>query len=173
MLAFQVGGEVNTIELANQLHLTHPTVARYMDLLTKVFIIFPLSGYSNNLRKEISKKKKWFFYDNGIRNALIANFNTVANRNDIGQLWEQYMISERMKVNAYRNYFPQYFFWRTYDGQEIDFLELNNKQQLSATECKWQNAQVKAPVAFSEAYPNATFKVITRKNYLEWITVSQ
>jgi uncharacterized protein len=169
LLAWQVGSQVSTTELGNTLQLNKITVERYMDLLSKVFIIFPLSGYSNNLRKEVSKSKKWYFYDNGIRNALINNFSPLASRNDIGQLWEQYILSERIKHNSYREYQPQYFFWRTYDGQEIDLLELDNKQQLQAFECKWQNQQVKVPVAFSKAYPEAKFTAIHQDNYLEWI----
>jgi predicted AAA+ superfamily ATPase len=137
--------------------------------LSKVFIIFPLSGYSNNLRKEVTKSKKWYFYDNGIRNALINNFSPLQSRNDIGQLWEQYILSERMKFNSYGGHHPQYFFWRTYDGQEIDLLELDNKQHLQAFECKWQSQKVKAPAAFSKAYPEAKFTAIHQDNYLEWI----
>lgn len=170
MLAFQVGSQVSTVELGNSLQLNRQTIDRYLDLLSKVFIIYPLSGYSNNLRKEVSKSKKWYFYDNGIRNALIANFNPLHQRNDIGQLWEQYFLSERIKFNSYSNYFPQYFFWRTYDGQEIDLLELNNKQKLVALECKWKDDKTKPPPAFSKAYPKAEFNIINKDNYLDWIT---
>ena len=169
MIAWQVGSQVSTTELGNGLQLNKATVERYLDLLSKVFIIFPLLGYSNNLRKEVIKSKKWYFYDNGIRNALINNFSSLQNRNDIGQLWEQYFLSERIKFNSYRGHHPQYFFWRTYDGQEIDLLELNNKQQLQAFECKWQKQQVKVPAAFSKAYPEAKFIAIHQDNYLEWI----
>jgi predicted AAA+ superfamily ATPase len=172
MLAFQVGSQVSTVELGNSLQLNRQTVDRYLDLLSKVFIIYPLTGYSNNLRKEVTKSKKWYFFDNGIRNALIANFNPLHQRNDVGQLWEQYFLSERIKFNSYSNYFPQYFFWRTYDGQEIDLLELNNKQQLAALECKWKDNKTKAPAAFSKAYPEAEFNVINKDNYLDWITKS-
>jgi predicted AAA+ superfamily ATPase len=170
MLAFQIGSQVSTVELGNSLRLNRQTVDRYLDLLSKVFVIYPLSGYSNNLRKEVSKSKKWYFYDNGIRNALIANFNLLNNRNDIGQLWEQYILSERIKYNSYRNYFPAYFFWRTYDGQEIDLLELNNKQQLQALECKWKSGKKSAPTAFAKAYPTASFDTINNEDYLDWIT---
>jgi uncharacterized protein len=169
MLAWQVGSQVSTTELGNGLQLNKITVERYLDLLSKVFIIFPLSGYSNNLRKEVTKSKKWYFYDNGIRNALINNFSPIQNRNDIGQLWEQYILSERMKFNSYRGHHPQYFFWRTYDGQEIDLLELDNKQHLQAFECKWQDQKIKIPAAFLKAYPKAIFTAIHRDNYLEWI----
>jgi hypothetical protein len=127
-----------------------------------------LSGYSGNLRKEVTKSKKWYFYDNGIRNALINNFSPLATRNDLGPLWEQYVLAERMKYNAYHEYQPRYFFWRTYDGQEIDFLELQN-QQLKAFECKWQHQAAKKPVAFAKAYPDADFTIIDQTNYLDWI----
>lgn len=169
MLAWQVGSQVSTVELANSLQLNKGTVERYLDLLSKVFIIYPLRGYSNNLRKEITKSKKWYFFDNGIRNALIGNFSPLELRNDIGQLWEQYVLSERIKYNSYRNYQPQYFFWRTYDGQEIDFLELHNGQ-LQALECKWKQGKVKKPGAFAKAYPEAHFAIIDQDNYLDWIT---
>ncbi len=168
LLAWQVGSQVSTVELGNNLQLNKKTIERYLDLLSKVFIIYPLSGYSGNLRKEVTKSKKWYFYDNGIRNALINNFSPLASRNDIGQLWEQYILAERIKYNAYRNYQPRYFFWRTYDGQEIDFLELQN-QQLKGFECKWKNQKVKKPVAFAKAYPGAEFSIIDQTNYLEWI----
>lgn len=169
LLAWQVGSQVSTVELANNLQINKTTVERYLDLLSKVFIIYPLTGYSNNLRKEVTKSKKWYFFDNGIRNALINNFSPLSQRNDIGQLWEQYILSERIKFNRYNNYQPQYYFWRTYDGQEIDLLELNNGQ-LQALECKWKETKVKIPVAFAKAYPEANFSIINKDNYLDWIT---
>lgn len=169
LLAGQVGSQVSTVELGNRLQINKGTVERYLDLLTKVFVIFPLSGYSNNLRKEVTKSKKWYFYDNGIRNALINKFAPLHKRDDIGQLWEQYVMSERMKYNAYRKYSAQYYFWRTYDGQEIDLLEMKNGK-LQAIECKWQSSKkVKVPGAFEKAYPDADFNVIDKSNYLDWI----
>ncbi len=172
LLAFQIGSEVSTVELGKTLQLNKITVDRYLDLLAKVFIIYPLSGYSNNLRKEVSKSKKWFFYDNGIRNALINNFSPLQNRNDVGQLWEQYFLSERMKFNSYRGYDPQYYFWRTYDQQELDLIEVNNRQELTAYECKWKEKNVRIPTAFGKAYPTATFNTITLSNYLDFITAT-
>lgn len=169
MLAHQVGSQVSTVELGNRLQINKLTVERYLDLLTKVFVIYPLSGYSSNLRKEVTKSKKWYFYDNGIRNALINNFDALHKRNDIGQLWKQYVMSERMKYNAYRKHKAQYYFWRTYDGQEIDLLELKNGK-IQALECKWQSSKkVKVPAAFEKAYPDADFNVIDKNNYLDWI----
>jgi len=169
MLAWQVGSEVSTVELGNSLQLNKITVDRYLDLLSKVFIIYPLTGYSNNLRKEVSKSKKWYFSDNGLRNALINNFSALDQRNDVGQLWEQYILSERIKRNTYQGFHPQYFFWRTYDGQEIDLIESHNGK-LTAFECKWKNKMAKTPLAFAKAYPDATFTIVNQENYLDLIT---
>jgi predicted AAA+ superfamily ATPase len=169
LLAWQVGSQVSTVELGNSLQINKITVERYLDLLTKVFIIYPLMGYSNNLRKEVTKSKKWYFFDNGLRNALINNFSPLGQRNDVGQLWEQYILSERIKNNAYQGYYPQYFFWRTYDGQEIDLIESHNGK-LTAFECKWKNNQVKKPVAFGKAYPDAVYAVVNQEQYLDMIT---
>ena len=169
LLAWQVGSQVSTVELGNNLQLNKGTIERYLDLLTKVFIIYPLNGYSNNLRKEVTKSKKWYFFDNGLRNALINNFSPLSQRNDIGQLWEQYVLSERIKNNTYQGYQPQYFFWRTYDGQEIDLIESSNGK-LETFECKWKNNQAKKPVAFAKAYPNASFTVVSQENYLDVIS---
>jgi len=169
MLAWQVGSQVSTVEIGNSLQLNKITVERYLDLLSKVFIIYPLTGYSNNLRKEVTKSKKWYFFDNGLRNALINNFSPLSQRNDIGQLWEQYILGERIKNNAYKGHYPQYFFWRTYDGQEIDLLESHNGK-LHAFECKWKNNNAKKPIAFGKAYPDASFTILDQENYLDWVT---
>ena len=168
MLAYQTAHEVSETELANQLDISKNTVAKYLDLLEKVFVIFPLTGYSNNLRKEVTKSKKWFFYDTGIRNAIINNFSPLAIRQDIGQLWENYLIAERRKKITYNKLHIQTYFWRTYDQQEIDLIETTN-QQITATEIKWKPQKVKAPAGFTKAYPEANFNVIDRDNYLEWI----
>jgi uncharacterized protein len=169
LLAFQVGSQVSTVELGNTLQINKATVERYLNLLSGAFIIYPLTGYSTNLRKELTKSKKWYFFDNGIRNALISNFSIIEARNDIGQLWEQYILSERLKMNSYKSYHPQYFFWRTYDGQEIDLIELHNGK-IQALESKWKNTRTKAPAAFIKAYPDAQFAVIDQENYLEFIS---
>ncbi|WP_425430712.1 ATP-binding protein [Cecembia rubra] len=169
LLAWQVGSQVSTVELGNSLHISKDTVERYLDLLSKVFVIFPLSGYSQNLRKEVTKSKKWYFHDNGIRNALINNFSPVELRNDLGLLWEQFIITERIKRNSSKVYYPQYYFWRTYDGQEIDLLEINSHQEIQAFECKWSEKKAKIPVAFEKAYPNAKWQEINKTNYLDWI----
>jgi len=169
LLAFQCGNLVSVNELGNTLQISKNTVDRYLDLLSKVYIIFPISGYSKNLRKEITKSKKWYFYDNGIRNALINNFNILSQRNDVGQLWEQYFISERIKYNSSQLYYPQYYFWRTYDGQEIDLLEIDNYQNIKARETKWKSDKAKIPAAFAKAYPDAEFTLINQNNYLDSI----
>ncbi|MDO8967089.1 ATP-binding protein [Algoriphagus sp.] len=170
LLAFQVGSQVSTVELGNSLQLNKETVDRYLDLLSKVFVIFPLSGFSQNLRKEVSKSKKWYFYDNGIRNALINNFSPISFRNDLGQLWEQWMIIERMKFNSSKNYFPQYYFWRTYDGQEIDLLEVNSQQEIQGLEFKWGNKKSKVPVAFAKGYPEAKWDLVTKADFWVWVS---
>ena len=169
MLAWQVGSQVSTVELGNSLQLNRATVERYLDLLHKVFIIYPLTGYNNNLRKEVTKSKKWYFFDNGIRNALINNFSQLHQRNDVGQLWEQYILSERIKNNSYKSYHPEYFFWRTYDGQEIDLIESYNGK-LHGFECKWKISRAKKPIAFGKAYPDAEFTLVNQDNYLQWLT---
>jgi hypothetical protein len=169
LLAFQVGSQVSTVELGNSLQINKETVDRYLDLLSKVFIIYPLGGFSQNLRKEVSKSKKWYFYDNGIRNALINNFSPLTYRNDIGALWEQWMMSERMKLNAANDYHPSYFFWRTYDGQEIDLLEIDSHQKMQGLEFKWGKANSKIPVAFTKAYPDAVWNEVSRENYFDWV----
>ncbi|MGV7107594.1 ATP-binding protein [Flavobacterium sp. U410] len=169
LIAFQVGKEVSLQELGNQLQLSKNTVERYLDLLTKVFILFKVEGFSRNLRKEITKSSRWYFFDNGIRNGIINNFNTLQNRTDIGDLWENYLASERMKKQQYHKMFRKNYFWRTYDQQELDWLE-ENADDLAGFEFKWnENKKSKIPVAFAKAYPNATFEVITKKNYLDFI----
>jgi len=168
LIAFQIGGEVSLHELAKQLQLSRNTVEKYLDLLTKVFILFKLDGYSGNLRKEVVKSSKWYFYDNGVRNAVIANLNPLNFRNDLGALWENYMISERMKYQSYSGMIVNNYFWRTYDQQEIDLVE-EREGNLFAYEMKWNESKVKIPTAWQKAYPEAQFKVITQENYFDWI----
>lgn len=169
LLAYQIGNEVSVDELGKQLGMSKNTVDRYLDLLTKVFVIYSRSGYSNNLRKEVVKSNRWYFYDNGIRNALIKNFTLPAARQDIGMLWENYICAEREKFNSYEARNVNSYFWRTYDQQEIDLVEEKNAG-LQAFEIKWKEDKVKIPVAFSKAYPEASFQVIEQKNYLQFIT---
>lgn len=170
LIAFQVGKEVSLQELGNQLQLSKNTVERYLDLLSKVFVLFKVEGYSKNLRKEITKSSRWYFYDNGIRNALINNFNPLKMRNDVGDLWENYLAAERVKNQHYKKIKTCNYFWRTYDRQELDWVE-ERGEALLGFEFKWnENKKAKIPVAFAKAYPDAGFEVITPGNYLDFIT---
>jgi len=129
LLAYQVGKEVSVHELANNLKdITRNTVEQYLDLLTKVFVIYPLGGYSNNLRKEVSKSKRWYFYDNGVRNAIIRSFNPLNMRNDVGELWENYLTTERIKHQDYAEMLVDNYFWRTYDPTKTRLGGGNRKQ---------------------------------------------
>lgn len=167
LIAFQVGSEVSYDELGKQLGMSKNTVEKYLDLLSKVFVVYRLGGFSRNLRKEVSKNGKWYYVDIGIRNAVIGNFNPLSLRQDVGLLWENYVISERVKLNNNNALNPvQYFFWRTYDGQEIDLIEESN-QKLHAFEIKWNKKTVKIPAAFANAYPDVPFSIINQENYLE------
>ena len=170
LIAFQIGKEVSVQELGNQLQLSKNTVANYLDLLSKVFIIFKVEGFSRNLRKEITKTSRWYFTDNGIRNAIINNFNTLNNRTDVGDLWENYLASERIKKQNYHKIKTNNYFWRTYDQQELDWLE-EKADDLAGFEFKWnENKKSKTPTAFAKGYPEATFEVISKQNYLDFIT---
>ncbi len=170
LIAFQIGKEVSLDELGRQLALSRNTVEKYLDLLSKVFVIYKLSGFSRNLRSEISKTNRWYFYDNGIRNALIRNFNPLAIRNDAGELWENYVLSERVKYQNYTNKQAGNFFWRTYEQQEIDWIE-ESGGKLMAYEIKWNPAKTaRVPTAWAKAYPESSFQVIHPENYLDWIS---
>lgn len=172
LLGRQVGAEVSVEELGRQLGMSKNTVDRYLDLLSKVYVIYPRSGFSANLRKEVVKSKKWYFYDNGIRNALINDFRLLAVRQDQGALWEQHFLGERLKMNHYDGATAESYFWRTYDQQEIDLVEVRN-QQIMAFECKWKKTEMKAPLAFSKAYPDAEFFTVHPGNYENWLSGSQ
>lgn len=169
LLAFQIGNEVSLNEMSNQLGIHKTTVEHYLDLLSKVFIVYSLGGYGGNLRKEVVKTRKWYFYDNGIRNAIIGDFRPLQSRNDGGVLWEQYFLSERQKFTGYKQLTPEYYFWRTYDQQEIDLIEIQGKK-LMAFETKWGRAKARIPGGFAKNYPGAIFQIINRDNYLEWIS---
>ena len=145
------------------------TVERYLDLLEKAFVIFKLSGLSRNLRKEISKSPRYFFFDNGIRNALIGNLNPLEIRDDIGILWENYVIMERIKKQEYRQMLCNSYFWRTYDRKEIDFVE-EREGRLYGYEIKWKKGSTKPPKDWLDTYDNAKHKIISGDNYLEFIT---
>lgn len=169
LLAFQVGNPVSLNELAVQLKIDVKTVGKYMDLLEKSFVIKKVGGFSRNLRKEISKKPKYYFWDNGVRNAVISQFNALADRNDAGALFENFIVSELMKKRSYEDIFNTFYFWRTYDGKEIDLIE-EGGGKLLAYEIKWsENKKVLAPKDWQSNYPEADFKVINRENYLDFL----
>jgi len=170
LIAFQVGKEVNIDELARSLKgISRNTVESYLDLLEKVFIIYKVRGFSRNLRKEVTKSNRWYFYDNGIRNAIIRNFNQLKFRNDTGELWENYLMAERMKYHSYNGKKVNSYFWRTYDQQEIDLIE-DSDGKLRAYEFKWNSKKkVKAPGAWTKTYANSTYEVVHPENYLNFI----
>ncbi|MDP4699738.1 MAG: ATP-binding protein [Saprospiraceae bacterium] len=168
LIAFQIGGEVSLQELGIQLGISKNTVEKYLDLLSKVFILHKVEGFSRNLRKEITKNSRWYFLDNGIRNAVIANFNPLQARNDIGALWENYMISERLKYQEYRRISSNNYFWRTYEQQEIDWVE-ERDGSLFGYEFKWKEEKVKIPTQWKSAYPDASFELININNFSEWL----
>jgi hypothetical protein len=168
-LAFQVGSQVSYTELGQLCGLDNKTVEKYITLLEQSYVIFRMSSFSRNLRNELKFSKKIFFFDNGIRNALISNFAQVENRTDTGALWENFLISERMKRNHYTMQWANYWFWRTKQQLEIDYIEEQNGQ-LSAYEFKWNpNAKYRQPKAFSEAYPEANFKIIHKENIEDFL----
>lgn len=167
LLAFQVGNEVSLSELGRQLGLDYKTVERYLDLFEKAFIVYNLRGFSRNLRKEITKKSKYYFLDNGVRNAIIANFNSFNLRDDVGKLWENFIFMEMIKSGSYKNRYANRYFWRTWDKKEIDYIE-EREGKLFAYEFKW-NDKAKTPKEFLATYPNAEFKTINKENYLDFI----
>jgi predicted AAA+ superfamily ATPase len=169
LLAFQVGQMVSYHELATQLQVDVKTVARYLDLLEKTFVIFRLGGLSRNLRKEISSKHKYYFYDVGIRNGIIRHFNHLTLRNDLGPLWENFLIIERLKMTDYTSFYGNRYCWRTYQGSEIDYIE-EQDSQLKAFEYKWSSGKRSdPPKEWTAAYPEASFQVITPENFLNFV----
>ena len=168
LIAFQIGGEVSLQELGKQLGISKNTVEKFLDLLSKVFILHKVEGFSRNLRKEITKNSRWYFLDNGIRNAVIANFNPIESRNDIGTLWENYMISERLKYQEYKRLSANNYFWRTYEQQEIDWVE-EREGSLFGYEFKWKESKVKIPTQWKNSYPDASFEVINMDNFNNWL----
>jgi uncharacterized protein len=169
LVAFQIGSEVSHRELATRIGLDGKTVARYLDLLEKAYVLYNVRGFSRNLRKEVTKKSKYYFYDTGIRNAVIANFNELPDRDDRGALWENFIFAERLKRLTYDAQAANTYFWRTWDGQEIDMVE-ERGGRISAYEMKRRRkGRPAAPTAWKEAYPEATYTVITPENYLDFV----
>lgn len=167
-LALQIGNEVSYNELSNLLGVTKQTVANYIQLLEKAFVIFRLTPYSRNLRNELTKLRKIYFLDTGIRNALINNFNALRLRQDVGQLWENFMISERLKWNANNMISVNTYFWRTHQQQEIDFIE-EKDGRLAGFEFKWRGGKARVPKIFLETYSESTVNVVHTENFWEFV----
>ena len=168
LLAFQIGSEVSFNELATQLSVNARTVTRYIDLLEKSFIIVNLGSFSRNLRKEVTRKNKYYFLDNGIRNGVIDQFNDLDKRDDIGKLWENFIVMERIKMLDYKKIYGHLYFWRTYEQKEIDIVE-ERDGKLAGYEIKWKKDKVKPPKDWLATYKNAEYKVINQDNYLDYV----
>lgn len=168
LIAYQVGSEVSLPELGSKIGADTKTVARYLDLFEKSFVLLNLRGFSRNLRKEITKKSKYYFYDLGIRNAIISNFNPIGARDDVGALWENFCIIERLKMRAYRNIYANQYFWRTWDRKEVDLIE-ERGGKLFGYECKYAGQGEKNKAAWLDTYPEASFEVITSTSYLDFV----
>ena len=168
LLAYQIGHTASLNELANSLGIAKQSVERYISLLEKAFIIKRIGGFSKNLRSEVTKSSRFFFLDTGIRNAVINNFNPLSGRNDVGMLWENFMVMERIKKQHYERTFSNNYFWRTYSQQEIDFVE-ERGGKLYGYEFKFGKAKARAPKQWLSAYPNASFQVVTPNNFLEFL----
>jgi len=169
LLAFQIGHDVSMTELGTQLGMSKNTIEKYLDLLEKAFVILRVRGFSRNLRKEVTKQPRYFFTDIGIRNAVIRNFNALRMRNDAGMLWENYLVMERVKRQEYLDARANNYFWRTYAQQEVDWVE-ERDGQLAGYEMKWGSARPPLPREWLRTYSDATYRVITRENYLSFIT---
>jgi hypothetical protein len=168
-LALQVGNQVSFNELSRLLSLDVHTIEKYINLLEQTFVIFRLPSLARNRRNELKNSRKIYFYDNGMRNALIAQFEPVDLRNDVGALWENFVISERIKKNHYLQNYPNYWFWRTTEQAEIDFIEELDGKML-VFECKWNpNSKAKLSKAFSESYKDYTYQVIHQDNFWEFL----
>jgi len=168
-LSWQIGSQVSYNEIANMIGTSMKTVEKYIDLLEKSFVVFGLSSFNKNLRNEIKKSRKYYFYDNGIRNAAISNFSPLTNRQDKGALWENFCMSERIKYNSIHNPLVNVFFWRTYDGGEIDLVEEKN-ERVYAFEFKYNpKSKVKIPKSFVNAYHPQLSQVVTLENVHEFL----
>lgn len=164
-LAFQVGSQVSYNELSKEVGMDSKTVEKYIDILEKAFIIFKLNSYSNNLRNELSKSKKIYFFDNGILNSLLGDYSFPEQRNDVGKLWENFFIAERVKIHAYSKSPSNLYFWRTRQQQEIDLIEVKNRD-IIAFELKWNDKKkIKLPKTFIDSYPKAKVSIASPNNF--------
>lgn len=172
LLAFQIGKQVSFNELSLSLGTSIETIKRYLDLLEKAFIIIRIGGFSRNLRKEVTSQSRFYFVDIGVRNTIIRNYNPLALRNDVGMLWENFLVTERIKKQFYTEYFVNNYFWRTWDGQEIDWVE-EQGGVIQGFEFKWNPHKLKKirpPKDFLLSYNNASFQAISQNNYLDFIS---
>lgn len=172
LLAYQTGQLVSLQELATTLQIHRDALINYIILLEKSFVIFRLPGFSRNLRKEVVKMDKIYFYDTGVRNTLINDFNSLQFRNDKGQLWENFILAERMKENVYQQTFVNSYFWRTYSGAELDLVE-EKDGRLTGYEIKWGNKTAKAPVSWIENYEGSGFYCVNNENFMQWLKENQ
>jgi predicted AAA+ superfamily ATPase len=169
LLAFQVGSEVSLSEIGTKIGVDYKTIQRYLNLLEKAFVIVRLGGFSRNLRNEVTNKAKYYFLDNGIRNSLIAQFNGISQRNDVGQLWENFIFIERLKRRAYQSMYANMYFWRTYSQQEIGLVE-DRDGKLHGYEMKWSASKLpNAPQQWTEAYPDSSYEIITPDTYQKFL----
>lgn len=168
LLAFQIGNLISIHELAINLQVNRDTVINYLDLLEKSFVIFRLRGLSRNLRKEITSMDKIYFFDLGVRNSIIENFNQLNYRTDLGALWENFLIVERIKRNEYHKDFSNTYFWRTHTGAELDYVE-EKDGLLSGYEFKWNSRRQAAPKTWTDTYTHSTFKVVDRSNFMDFL----
>lgn len=170
LIAFQIGNDISYSELAQNLNSNKKTVMRYLDLLEKSYVLFSDYGFSRNLRSEYTKTPRYYFWDNGIRNSVISNYNRMVLRDDVGRLWENYCISERRKKIAYKNVSANRYFWRTYDQKEIDYVE-EKEGRLFGYEFKWSaKEKIKPPKLWKTTYKKARFSLITPENYLDFVS---
>ncbi len=169
LLTFQLGKEVSHHELATQLGISKATVDKYLDLLEQVFVLVNIRGFSRNLRKEVTKTSRYYFYDTGIRNALINNFNPLRLRDDVGELWENYLVMERLKLQQYKSLMANNYFWRTYDQKELDWIE-EREGKLYGYEFTWGEPKTKPPKLWRETYPESYYECIWPENYLSFIS---
>jgi predicted AAA+ superfamily ATPase len=169
LLAHQIGKEVAISELATSLGLSQKTVENYLDVMEKMFVLVNIRGFSRNLRKEVTKTSRYYFADTGLRNALIRNFTPLSLRSDVGELFENWFVMERIKKSDNHRQHIGFHFWRTYDQKEIDLIE-EKDGQLTGFECKWNPAaRVRVPADWVEAYPDAGFNVANSGNWRQYL----
>ncbi len=169
LISYQIGKEISLEELGTQLQMSKNTVQKYLDLLEKSFILIKSRGFSKNLRKEISKKPRYYFYDNGIRNSVIQNFNHIEERNDIGELWENFVLVERIKKQTYQDIYSNNYFWRTWDKKEVDFIE-ERGGKIYGFEFKYNKEKIPKNNNFLDIYPEANLRIINKNNFFDFLT---